>query len=187
MTYLLGRVLVALFLMSSAAAAQEKPKEPAPSKPPVADVVSGMPLRAQIVIARYAGEKRVSSLPYSLSFNGARASQSQVRMGAEIPIEASGDGNAPKTLRYDHIGTQIDCRVNPSDDGQYVLQLSISEKSVYGEGKGPEAIGFTPAFRSYRSSNTVVLKVGESTQFTAAADRLTGEVVRVEVTLQAGK
>jgi hypothetical protein len=183
------RLLIALVMASavlcSSAAAQEKE---AAAKRVVPDAFAAVPLRAQVVIARYDGEKRISSLPYTLSFNGTHGNNAQVRMGAEIPISTSGgsDQKASTSVNYQHVGTQIDASINPSNDGRYVLRLAISEKSIYGDGQGPAvAKGTLPSFRSYASTNTVVLKVGETSQFTAAADRLTGEVVRVEVTLQA--
>jgi hypothetical protein len=40
-----------------------------------------------------------------------------------------------------------------------------------------------PTFRSFRSSNVVVLKDGQSTEFAAATDKISGEVVKVDVTL----
>ena len=41
-----------------------------------------------------------------------------------------------------------------------------------------------PVIRTFQVTNSVHLKDGETTQFTAATDRITGEVVRVEVTLK---
>jgi hypothetical protein len=183
-TRLLSAIVIATAVLCSGAAAQEKE---AAAKPPATDAYAAVPLRAQVVIARYDGEKRISSLPYTLSFNGTRGNNAQVRMGAEVPISTSiGAVKAPTSINYQHVGTQIDANINPSNDGRYIIRLAISEKSIYGEGQGPAvAKGTPPSFRSYASTNTVVLKVGETSQFTAAADRLTGEVVRVEVTLQA--
>ena len=40
-----------------------------------------------------------------------------------------------------------------------------------------------PVFRSFGSSNTLVLRDGQSRQYTAAADRVTGESIRVDVAL----
>jgi hypothetical protein len=40
-----------------------------------------------------------------------------------------------------------------------------------------------PAFRSLRSSNTLILRDGQSVDYTAATDRITGEVARISVKL----
>ena len=38
-------------------------------------------------------------------------------------------------------------------------------------------------FRSFKLSNTLLLKDGQSTQLTSASDKVSGEVLRVDVTL----
>lgn len=40
-----------------------------------------------------------------------------------------------------------------------------------------------PFIRSFESSNTLVLRDGQSQRYTAAADRLSGETIRVDVML----
>jgi hypothetical protein len=44
-----------------------------------------------------------------------------------------------------------------------------------------------PTLRSFSTSNEVVLKDGQTAQFTAAADKTTGEVMKVDVTLTVEK
>ena len=41
--------------------------------------------------------------------------------------------------------------------------------------------------RSFRLSNRVILRDGQSTQFSAATNRITGETVRIDVTLNVAK
>ncbi len=41
----------------------------------------------------------------------------------------------------------------------------------------------SPAIRSFKLSNTAVLEDGQSTQFTTAADRLTGEIAKIDISL----
>ena len=45
------------------------------------------------------------------------------------------------------------------------------------------AFGGQPVFRSFQSSNTMILRDGQSVQYTAAADRISGESIRVDVRL----
>jgi uncharacterized protein YgiM (DUF1202 family) len=47
--------------------------------------------------------------------------------------------------------------------------------------RGASGMSEYPVLRSYQSTNTLFLKDGQTTQFTAASDRISGEVVRVEV------
>jgi hypothetical protein len=42
----------------------------------------------------------------------------------------------------------------------------------------------SPVFRSYESRNTLLLRNGQSRQYIAATDRVSGEIVRIEVTLR---
>lgn len=196
MRHLSARVFAMSLLIASAAAGHAVAQTPPAILKPAGDNPAAVPLRVQVVIARYQGEKRISSLPYTMSVNAGTRGIAQVRMGAEIPISTTvaaapveGKPATAPGVSYEHIGTQIDCNVRPAMDGRYLVELSISDKSVYAEGEGPGVAkaGLTPPLRSFRSVNTVVLGDGQSTQFAAAADRVTGEVVRVEVSLQAVK
>jgi hypothetical protein len=44
-----------------------------------------------------------------------------------------------------------------------------------------------PVFRNFKTRNTLLLQDGQSRRFTAAADRVSGETVQVEVTLRVVK
>ncbi len=84
------------------------------------------------------------------------------------------------------MGTQIDSFARSVGDDRYKVTVIIEESSVYGEDatsvetfKAPGV----PVFRSFESSNTLVLRDGQSRQYMAAADRVTGESIRVDVAL----
>jgi hypothetical protein len=97
--------------------------------------------------------------------------------------------SAPASVSYEQVGTQIDCRVSPTDDGRYVLELTVSEKSLYANGEGPAVPrpAGNPPFRSFRTHDTIILKDGQTAEFAAAGDRVSGEVVRVEASLHVVK
>jgi hypothetical protein len=59
--------------------------------------------------------------------------------------------------------------------------ISVDDSSVYGDEQA--GIPKNPSFRSFRTVNSMVLRNGETFQFTAATDKVTGETVRVDVTL----
>lgn len=192
MTTLLLRTLAIGLLISVAGAQSVHAQAPAPSAQMPSESPRVLPMRIQVVIARYQGDKRVSSLPYTMSVNAAAGGHAQIRMGADVPIstEAADDGKvATAKVNYDQIGTYIDCRVRPTDDKRYIVELIISDKSVYADGEGPQVARprGNPTFRSFRATNTIILRDGQSTEFAAAGDRVTGEVVRVEVMLQSVK
>jgi hypothetical protein len=196
-TQSLIRAAAVCFLMSFAAGAhaQTQPASAAPQTGPASpkltiDLNRVLPVRVLVTVSRYQGDKRISSMPYTVSVNGAQRGVGQIRIGAEVPITtgvtAASDGKqAPPALSYEHLGTQIDCRVSPTDDGRYAVELTVAEKSLYPDGEGPNVArpSGNPPFRSFRTSNVMVLRDGQSAEFAAAGDRLTGEIIRVEATL----
>ena len=156
-------------------------------EPPVAQ--ASAPLQVQIVISRYQGDKRVSSLPYTLSVNPDNRKTS-LRMGAQVPIPtttmgtpARGEKATPTTsYTYQSIGTNIDCTANPAAGNQFRLSLDVEDSSVYPEDQSRGVKG-VPMLRSFKLSNTLLLKDGQSTQLTSAADKVSGELLKVDVTV----
>jgi hypothetical protein len=170
---------------------QEKPAAAAP-KPAAAAVT---PLKVSVVVSRFQGEKKLSSLPYTLSVNaGSRAS---LRMGAKVPVmmitAKSPVEGVPMVgpIQYQDVGTSIDCNVSTAqDDGRFRLEITIEDSSVYGDTPtttdNKPAAG-NPSFRSFRASDSMVLRDGQTSQFTTATDKVSGEIVRVDVTLNVVK
>jgi type II secretory pathway component GspD/PulD (secretin) len=163
--------------------------------PSAKQTLQNLPLEVQVVISRYQGDKRVSSLPYLLSLksNSPQAgipANSSLRLGSRVPVRRevvtpAADGKPATTtssVGYENVGMNIDCRATALDDGRFEVTLTINETSVVSD---PQDLKGTPdsypVFRSYQSTNTVFVKDGQNTQFTAATDRVSGEVVRVEV------
>lgn len=144
------------------------------------------------MVNRYQGDKRVSSLPYSLAVNANDRTVSSLRMGARVPVVGTPPGSAPNTpvlVNYENVGTNIDCFAHTTEDGRFQVNLTIEDSSVYQNVEGavaPTAAG-RPVMRSFRSANTLVLRDGQARQFSAATDRVNGEVVRIEVTLRVVK
>lgn len=180
--------LVFAFAIASTAVARTQEK-PAPTPAP-----SGVtPLKIQVVISRYQGEKKVSSLPYTLSLNSttdARSGRANLRMGAKIPLMmvaapvVDGQTMPAGPIQYQDVGTNIDCNVAALDDGRFKVEISIDDSSVYPD--DPATRGATkgsPSFRSFRASDQLVLKDGATAQFTTATDKVSGEIVKVDVTL----
>jgi len=155
-----------------------------------------VPLQIQVVISRMQGEKRVSSLPYVMTTKTAgqnRGAPAIIRLGARVPVRTqqfvpASEGKPASTVNsvnYEQVGTNIDCNAIALSDGRFEVQVSINESSVITDPQELKTIqtvdNLYPVFRSYQSTNTLFLKDGETSQFTAATDRTTGEVVRVEV------
>lgn len=191
-------VLVAMVCGSTrSVVAQVASESPSPTSP---RKVQNIPLELQVVISRYQGEKRISSLPYVLSLksftnsNRAGFAGASLRLGSRVPIRSqvftpAAEGKPAATtssVGYENVGTNIDAGASALEDGRFEVTISINESSVVTDPQDLKATPGSdsyPVFRSYQSTNTLFVKEGQTTQFTAASDRVSGEVVRVEVKL----
>jgi hypothetical protein len=186
-----------LVLLSTAMAlAQNQQAQPAaqPAQAEPATRTAGpvSPLRLEVVLSRTdAKGTRVSRMPYvfSLAPQTPGGSTCRVRMGAQVPIPSGTTTPAGviETFTYRSVGTNIDCSVYPVSEGRFQIMLSIDESSVVGEDmiepSAASKFAAAPILRSYQSTNSVILRNGESARFTTAVDRVTGETVVAEVTL----
>jgi hypothetical protein len=155
-----------------------------------------IPLQVQVVISKYQGDKKVSSLPYLMSFNTSSSSLNtggSVRMGTQIAVPTTNtvDGKTTTSYNYKDIGTSIDCGASARPDGAFNVYIAVSDSAVYSDDqpKSPTVVPATPLpiIRSYQTTNRLILKDGQSSQFTAATDRITGEVIKIDVTLKVMK
>ena len=169
--------------------AQEKPAPaPAPVAPPQARPQTG--LRVQILLARYQGEKKISSLPYVLGVvsNGTKTS---LRVGTQLPIASTmfGPGNQPSmSYSYKDLGTNIDCQAQDTASGTYNLAITISDSSVQlesleGSATKKATVSDVPAFRAFNATFSMLLRDGQTMQYASATDSVSGEVVKIDVTL----
>jgi hypothetical protein len=155
-----------------------------------------VPLQLQVVVARYKGDTRISSLPYALSINSGPApnfginTAGSLRMGTRIAVPSTtmSEGKTTTTFSYQDIGTSIDAAATRRPDGAFNVSLTVADSGVYPDDQKTSASSAgLPVIRSFQSTNRMILKDGQMTQFTAAADRLSGETVRVEITLRVQK
>ncbi len=175
-------------LASTAGQAQEKAPAPAAAARS-GTPINATPLKVQVVIGRYQGEKKISSLPYTLTMNA--NNHASLRMGTSMPVvmfspadPATPKGVAPPTpVQYRDIGTNIDCASTALDEGRYLLSMTVDDSSVYPDEPPSGATRNGPSFRSFRAINAMILKNGETGQFTTATDKMTGETVKIDVTL----
>ena len=165
------RRVTTLALLVSLLAAPLLAQGPA-TKPPV-------PLKILVVISRFEGDKKVSNLPYTIAVT-ANDRGGSLRMGTRIPIPTQGGVGTSGGFTYQDVGTNIDCSATSLEEGKFKVDVSISDSSVMERRAGDGGI---PTLRNLFTNNTVVLKDGQSAQFTAAADKNSGEVVKVDVTL----
>lgn len=191
---------------------------PLGAQQPQAQVKKVPPARVSVLIERYLADKKVSSMPFTLAltssgFNGGTRSSSSLRIGVNVPIgsttttRGTTSGNSTQNAvtqapQYQDVGTQIDCTLSPSDlDGQYLLEIRLSDSSIYDPAADREAAlaqrGVVPtrtaklpdasAFRTFSFNNVMDMRDGQTAEYVNATDKMTGEVVKVLVTLNIQK
>jgi len=166
--------LISLLLTAGAAAAQE----PLLPKPVMPSGSRGTPLRVQIVYSRYQGDKKLSSVPHTISLN-ADERPARLRMGIMVPIVSQ--GKEGPTTSYRDVGNNIDCMARTESEGRFRLECSFEQSSLYD--KPGEGIQGMPMFRNFRAESNVTLRDGQTTQHTSATDPVTGEVLKIDISL----
>jgi hypothetical protein len=180
-------VLLCAAICPSLAAAQAAPERPAqpPPQAQAAERAPMIPLQVDLVISRYQGDKKISSLPYTLSVTANSREKTSLRMGAEVPVAVSSkEGGA---FNYRNVGVGIDCSATTTNDDRYRVELTIDDSSVYDDQRQGAPSSEHPSFRSFRTTQVLLLRAGQSTQFMSATDKVTGEVTKVDVSLALAK
>lgn len=175
--------LLPLLLLSAAAGAQEKAERP-PKKAPT-------PLKVDVVFTKYQAEKKVGSVPYTLLVN-ADDRPTRLRMGIQVPLryDTVGGKDVPGNVVYKSVGNNVDCSAERLDDGRFKLMCSLEQSSIYSmdadkKTAGPAGEGSLspPLIRTFSSEASLILRDGQSMQYTMATDPVSGEVLKVDVTL----
>ena len=176
---------IAFAVMFSIAVAGVSWAQQPPAANPPAALSEVSSLKVTVVVSRYQGEKKLSSFPYSLSVTADGRQRAELKMGSQIPVTVAVQGT-PSTVFKD-VGTSVSCIAISAGVDRFKLDLNVSDSSVYDDTaklpNGGQALGALQPLRSFSSSNTLILKDGQSSQFTTGTDRLTGEVTKVDVTL----
>lgn len=169
--------------------AQEKPSPPpAATSGPLTQQGAPAQARITVVISRQQGDRKLSSLPYV--FGVTSGERTNLRMGSEVPIgskRAEGSAMMQSPVSYRSIGTNIDCGLNPAGSGIYRVQLVVEDSSVHLDREqksgNPAVTNDYPSFRSFKTNFIALLRDGQTMQHTSATDPVTGELMRVDVTL----
>jgi hypothetical protein len=193
----LGGVLLVAVSSWTPATAQQAPPPPPPPLPT-------LPVKVDVTIARYQGDKKISSLPFSLYATAAQNMRGSVtmRMGIDVPVGTStttetrtvptssrggtnATGATSTTTEYRNIGTNIDTYVLRPDETHFSVYVNVNDSSIYtadGDAKNLRTAD-AAAFRTFSTSNTVTLRDGQTVQFGMGTDKVSGEVLKIEVTL----
>jgi hypothetical protein len=205
--------VVALATLAAPGRAQDPPKAEPPKpetakgsdeRPAERAGAPGSTVRMTLVIARYQGDRKVASLPYTFVV-GTGGARTRMRMGVDTPIPVTSvtaseaGGSKPATsFQYRTVGTNVDCAVwergRRGEAGEretlYRVSLSVENSSAF---SGPDArvaggvVDGAPLFRRFETTIDVALHDGQTVQALASTDPVTGEVVKIDVTINVVK
>ena len=141
-----------------------------------------IPVKLQVVISTFEGDKKVSSMPYTLLAT-ANGSQVSFSSSSNMPIQTGTSG----AVTYTNVGTNLVCTV-ATEAGSFKVTITFSDKTVVSI-KTPAAVAGTarpldsPTFHDVSYSSAVNIKDGETKQLISAPDKVTGEILKIDVTL----
>jgi len=142
-----------------------------------------IPVKLLVVISTFEGDKKVSSLPYTLLAT-ANGSEVTFQSGSNVPIPSSNGGGAS----YTNIGTTLRCTVT-TEAGSFKVSINFSDKTVLSSKTLPTSANAParnpdyPTYHDVNYSSAVSIKDGETKQLISAPDKVTGEVLKIDVTL----
>jgi hypothetical protein len=176
----------ALFLPLQRTWAQEKSQEKSKTEE---HAKPSIPVKVQIVFTEYDGEKKISSMPYIfMTVADERLGgyyTTSLRTGVRIPVEV--DGKDQKTTYMD-VGSNIDCGVRSEEEGRFHVYLIFDRSALYpnksaeGERLVAQPNG-QPLVRQFRTSESLILKDGQTSENILSTDPLNGHTMRVSVTI----
>jgi len=142
-------------------------------------------LEVEVVLSRYRGQERVAHLPYTLRLGGGgpQGRRAALRAGVEVPVEVTAG-----SFQYRSVGTNIDCKsgvaLEAARAGYHQLSLSVEHSVVIPSSSEVEApFPGAPMFSTFKIQSDLGLKDGQSASLVSSTDPVTGEVIRIQVTL----
>ncbi len=189
------RVLAVFFALALMLAptgwAQDKAKR-------MEEVKTVTPLKVQVVFSEMDGDRKISSLPYTLLVMaddpGPRV-QSILRMGLRVPVTVA-TKDSPTAIQYLDVGTNIDCSAGSAEDARFKVDLGVERSSLYSTSPEKKSLDWSPGdaplsaqpiIRTFRTSLKLLMRDGQTIQSTMATDPVSGRVLKVDVTLSVMK
>jgi hypothetical protein len=180
-------------------AAQDKPL-PAAAQPAASSSARQIPLKVQLTLMRFMGEKKISSVPYMLGVL-TNSQKTSLRMGVQVPVPVTvfgaksegGPASIPQSsYTYRDVGTNIDCQAQDVGNGLFNLVITVDDSTIHLDratepAEDKKILRDIPAFRSFRASFAILLRDGQTMQYASATDPISGEVMRIDVALSLAK
>jgi hypothetical protein len=149
-----------------------------------------VPLKLDVVISRQAADKKISSMPYSMWLTAnSPERQASLRLGVQVPVPNTvipqlkeGEKTEPiRSFTNRDIGTNIDASATSAAEGRYAVAITLTDSGL--NSKGEPTPGGAPLLRNFTSRFFLLLRDGQTATYMSATDPVTGETLKVEVTL----
>jgi hypothetical protein len=158
--------------------------------------VTTTPVKVQIVVTEFEGDKKVKSLPYTMYMNSINAQENKpgtwvkFRIGSRVPIYMGGSAG---NMTYLDVGTNIDARSAYTGEGRLLLVLNIERSWMEGGVSVPVAKSDAsaaetlsghfqePIIRAFKSEFELKLREGQPVESIMATDPISGKVLKVDV------
>jgi hypothetical protein len=112
----------------------------------------------------------------------ANSKTAQSRIGGPISVQLPGGPMMTHT-----VGNQLDCLLKPTANGRYLMQITITHRSIIDEAQAslfPQRMAGIPAFRNVIYAGTLIVGEGQSVQV-SGQDVLNNEALQINITFSA--
>ena len=154
------------------------------TKPAGVEETAGPRLRVRFLETRLLGDK-TTSVQIALLTLHAGDKPANVFVGTQVALRTS-DKGAP-TVTFKNAGVQAEVRAQALPGSRYRLEASFEKASVLAASGGAVAPSNedNPVLQVVKGESRIVLREGETVPFASAVDPVTGEVVRVDIAVDA--
>jgi hypothetical protein len=172
-----GAVLLALAPLA-------RGQEPGAMKGPETETPPGKRLRVEFKETRQKSETATAARSYVLLLH-ADSDSASVFVGPVVAMTTSDQGTLTTQFKNAGVNAQVSAATLPG--GEYRLQVEFEDSAPLGSGGGVTGIraADNPILSVVKSRSTLRLREGQTVVLASAVDPVTGEVVRVDVTLAA--
>jgi type II secretory pathway component HofQ len=176
----IGICLLALLAVAPASVAQSPPA----ASPPVAEKTPGKRLLVRFQESRLRGDATTATRSCTLLLQ-ADGGPARVFVGTQAAITVA-DQNAPTTV-FKNAGIEARVTATTLPDGRYRLDAAFEESSLLAAGGGSDTAvtSGNPILQVVKGESRIGLREGEAVPFASAVDPVTGEVVRIDLSVTA--
>lgn len=148
------------------------------------------PLRIQLLLTEFDGDKKIASMPYSFLVNSAEPGplfheSTKIRDGVRVPVEKTNSGERTWT----DIGTNIDCWAQPVTENRHKVTIRVDYSALIIDNNNARSLGVAadksglilPAVHQVTMEFSPVLKDGQPSEISTVTDPFNGHVFKVSV------